>query len=120
LGTGLVASLARPGGNVTGLSTQLTDVASKRLDLMRTLIPGVRRLAIMFNVGFPDAVAEAREVRAAANAIGIELATLEIRRADDIAPSFEALKERTDILFVCSDPLAIANRNRISRRHRRA
>jgi putative tryptophan/tyrosine transport system substrate-binding protein len=114
VGSGLVASLARPGGNVTGLSTQLTDVAGKRLELMRMLMPSLRRLAIMFNAGFPDAVVEAREVRATASTIGIELAMLEIRRGEDIAPSFEGLKARADILFVCSDPLAIANRNRIS------
>jgi putative tryptophan/tyrosine transport system substrate-binding protein len=114
VGGGLVASLARPGGNVTGLSTQLADVAGKRLELMRTLIPSLRRLVIMFNVGFPDAVVEAREVQAAADKTGIELATLELRRAEDIAPAFEGLKERADILFVCSDPLAIANRHRIN------
>jgi len=114
VGSGLVASLARPGGNVTGLSTQLTDVAGKRLELMRTLIPGLRRLAIMFNAGFPDAVVEAREVQAAADNAGIKLATLELRRAEDIASAFEGLKELADILFVCSDPLAIANRNRIN------
>ncbi len=114
VGNGLVASLARPGGNVTGLSTQFTDIAGKRLELMRALIPGLRRLAIMFNAGFPDAVVEAREVRATASTIGIELAMLEIRRGEDIAPSFEGLKARADVLFVCSDPLAIANRNLIS------
>jgi putative ABC transport system substrate-binding protein len=114
VGSGLVASLARPGGNVTGLSTQLTDVVGKRLELMRTLIPGLRRLAIMFNAGFPDAVVEAREVQAAADNAGIKLAALELRRAEDIASAFEGLKERADILFVCSDPLAIANRNRIN------
>jgi putative tryptophan/tyrosine transport system substrate-binding protein len=114
VGSGLVASLARPGGNVTGLSTQLTDVAGKRLELLRTLIPSLRRLAIMFNAGFPDAVSEAREVRAAASTMGIELAMLEIRRGEDIAPAFEGLKARVDILFVCSDPLSIANRNRIN------
>jgi putative ABC transport system substrate-binding protein len=114
VGSGLVASLARPGGNVTGLSTQLTDVAGKRLELMRTFIPELRRLAIMFNAGFPDAVVEAREVQVSAKSIGVETTNFEIRRAEDIEPSFEGLKAQTDILFVCSDPLAIANRNRIS------
>jgi putative ABC transport system substrate-binding protein len=114
VGSGLVASLARPGGNVTGLSTQFIDLAGKRLELMRMLIPSLRRLAIIFNAGFPDAVLEAREMLAAASKIGIEPLKLEIRRAEDIEPSFEGLKARTDVLFVCSDPLAIANRNRIS------
>ena len=114
VGSGLVASLPRPGGNVTGLSTQFTDLAGKRLELMRTLIPGLRRLAIMFNVDFPDAVVEAREVRTSATKARVELVTVEIRRPEDIAPAFEGLRERADLLFVCSDPLAIANRNRIN------
>jgi ABC-type uncharacterized transport system substrate-binding protein len=114
VGSGLVASLARPGGNVTGLSTQFTDLAGKRLELMRTLVPGMRRLAIMFNVGFPDAVVEAREVQTSATKVGVELIAVEIRRPEDIAPAFEGLRERADLLFVCSDPLAIASRNRIN------
>jgi putative tryptophan/tyrosine transport system substrate-binding protein len=114
VGSGLVASLARPGGNVTGLSTQFTDLAGKRLELMRTLVPGMRRLAIMFNVGFPDAVVEAREVQTSATKVGVELVAVEIRRPEDIAPAFEGLRERADLLFVCSDPLAIASRNRIN------
>ena len=114
VGSGLVASLARPGGNVTGLSTQLADVAGRRLELMSTLIPGLHRLAIMLNTSFPDAVVEAREVRAVADKIGVEVATLDIRRPEDIALRFEGLRARADILFVCSDPLAIASRNLIS------
>jgi putative ABC transport system substrate-binding protein len=115
VGRGVVASLARPGGNVTGLSTQLTDLAGKRIDLMRALLPaGLRRLAIMFNASFPDAVAEADVVRTTAKALGLECIILEVRQAADIAPSFVELKERADILFVCSDPLVIANRNRIN------
>jgi putative ABC transport system substrate-binding protein len=114
VGFGLVASLARPNGNVTGLSTQLTDVASKRLELMRTLIPGLRRIAIIVNMSFPDAAVEAHEVQTTANKIGIDPATLDIRRAEDIERSVVGLKRRLDMLFVCSDPLAIANRNRIS------
>jgi putative ABC transport system substrate-binding protein len=113
VGSGLVASLARPGGNVTGLSTQLTDIVGKRLELMRELVPGLRRWVIMANVGFPDAVLELGEVQATAKTLGLELAVLEIRRADDIAPSFEGLKSHADALYVCSDPLMIANRIRI-------
>jgi putative ABC transport system substrate-binding protein len=114
VGFGAVASLARPGGNVTGLSTQLADVAGRRIELMRTLIPGLHRLAIMVNPEFPDAVVEAREVRKVADKVGIEIATLEIRSAEDIARRFEGLRERADILFVSSDPLVIANRNLIN------
>ena len=114
VGTGLVASLARPGGNVTGLSIQATDLAGKRLELLREVVPGLRRLAIMANVGNPGAVLEMGEVQAAARTLGLEVATLEIRRAEDIAPAFEALKGRAEALYVCGDPLVNANRIRIN------
>ena len=92
VGSGLIVSLARPGGNVTGLSTQGTDIVGKRLELIREVVPGLRRWAIMANVGFPDAVMELGEVQATAKTLGLEFAVLEIRRADDIAPAFEGLK----------------------------
>jgi putative ABC transport system substrate-binding protein len=114
VGTGLVASLARPGGNVTGLSGQATDLAAKRLELLREVVPGLRRLAIMANVGYPAAVLEMDEVQAVARTLGIEVATLEIRRAEDIAPAFEALKGRAEALYVCTDPLVNTNRIRIN------
>ena len=114
VGSGLVASLARPGGNVTGLSIQATDLAGKRLELLREVVPGLRRLAIMANVGNPAAVLEMGEVQAAARTLGLEVATLEIRRAEDIAPAFEALKGRADALYVCADPLVNTNRIRIN------
>ena len=114
VGTGLVASLARPGGNVTGLSIQATDLAGKRLELLREVVPGLRRLAIMANVGNPAAVLEMGEVQAAARTLGLEVVTLEIRRAEDIAPAFEALKGRADALYVVGDPLVNTNRVRIN------
>ena len=103
VGSGLVASLARPGGNVTGLSIQQPDLAGKRLELLREVVPGLRRLAIMANVGYPAAVLEMGEVQAVARTLGLEVATLEIRRAEDIAPAFEALKGHADALYVCPD-----------------
>jgi putative tryptophan/tyrosine transport system substrate-binding protein len=112
VGAGLVASLARPGGNVTGLSMQLPDTAGKRLELLREVVPTVRRLAIMVNVGFPDAVLEANEAQAAARSLGLEVATLNIRRAEDIVPAFEALQDHPDALYVTGD--ALLNANRIS------
>ena len=113
VGGGLVASLARPGGNVTGLSIQQTDLAGKRLELLREVVPRLRRLAIMVNVGFPQAVLEMGEVQAAARTLGLEVAPLEIRRAEDIAPAFEALKAQADALYVVGDALVAANRTRI-------
>ena len=112
--SGLVASLARPGGNVTGLSTQGTDTVGKRLGLMGELVPSLRRWAVMLNAGFPDAVMELSEMQAAAKLLGLELTVLEIRHADDIAPSFDGIKGRADALYVCVDPLVLANRDRIN------
>jgi putative tryptophan/tyrosine transport system substrate-binding protein len=99
---GLVASLARPGGNVTGLSNQQSDLAGKRLGLLREALPGLRRLAILANVGYPESVLEMREVEAAAGNFGIEVAKLEVRRTEDIAPAFEELKGQADALYVVS------------------
>ena len=114
VGDGLVASLARPGGNVTGLSLQFTDLAGKRLELLREVVPGLGRLAILANVSYPAAVLEMAEVQAMARTLGLEVATLEIRRAEDIAPAFEALKGRAEALYVCGDPLVTTNRIRIN------
>jgi putative ABC transport system substrate-binding protein len=113
LATGLVASLAHPGDNVTGLSVQFTDIAGKRVELLREVVLGMRRLAIMANVDAPAAVLETGEVQAAARTLGLETATLEIRRAEDIAPAFDALKRRADALYFCVDPLVSAHRIRI-------
>jgi ABC-type uncharacterized transport system substrate-binding protein len=113
VGGGVVASLARPGGNVTGLSIQATDTSAKRLELLREVVPNLRRLAIMGNVGFPQAVLEMREVQAVARTLGIEVAPLEIRRAEDIATAFEALKAQADALYIVGDALVNTNRTRI-------
>jgi putative ABC transport system substrate-binding protein len=114
VGTGIVASLARPGGNVTGLSVQFTDLAGKRLELLREVVPNLRRLAIMGNVGNPIHVLEMDEVQVAAHTLGLEVAALEIRRGEDIAPAFEALKGRAEALYVPADPLMNTNRVRIN------
>jgi putative ABC transport system substrate-binding protein len=113
LGSGLVTSLARPAGNVTGLSVQARDLAGKRLELLRDVIPGLRRLAILNNVNYPAAVQETSEAQAAGATLGLDVATFEIRRAEDIAPAFEALKSRADALYVCTDPLFNTQRVRI-------
>src|SRR5262249_45408711 len=110
LGTGLVASLARPGGNVTGLSMQGPDLAGKRLQLLREVVPGLRRLAILTNVDYPAAVLEMSEAQAAARTLGLEVATLEVQRAEDVVSVFESLKGRADALYVCVDPVLNARR----------
>jgi putative ABC transport system substrate-binding protein len=114
VGTGLVASLARPGGNITGLSIQQPDVAAKRLELLREVVPSLGRLAILGNVGGPAVVLDMREVQAAARTLGLDVIKLEIRRGEDIAPAFEALKGRADALYVCIDPLVNTHRIRIN------
>jgi len=113
VGTGLVASLARPGGNVTGLSMQTPDLAGKRLEVLREVVPRLRRLAILVNVGNPVSLLELGEVQAAARTLGLEFHTLEIRRAEDIAPAFKALEGRAQALYVSPDALVITNRARI-------
>jgi ABC-type uncharacterized transport system substrate-binding protein len=114
VGAGFVDSLARPGGNATGLSTQSSDTASKRLEILREFIPGFRRLAVLGNATYAGSVEEMREVLAVAEALGLEVDKLEIRRADDIAPAFEQLKSGAQALYVCTDALANANRHRIN------
>jgi putative ABC transport system substrate-binding protein len=114
VGTGLVTSLARPGGNVTGLSLQQTELAGKRVELLREVVPSLRRLGIMANVGNPAAVSEMDEVGVAARTLGLEVKRFELRRADDIGAAFEALKSRTEALYVVGDPLIQTYRVRIN------
>jgi ABC-type uncharacterized transport system substrate-binding protein len=115
VGTGLVASLAQPGGNVTGLTNQGSDTAAKRLELLREVVPNLRRLAIMGNVSNPINLLEMDEVQVAARTLGLEVAALEIRRGEDIAPALdEALKGRAEALWVATDPLLNTNRTRIN------
>jgi len=92
VGAGIVASLAQPGGNVTGLSGMVSDLASKRLELLREVVPSLRRLAVLANIGNPAVVLELREVQSAAGALGLEVVTSEIRQSKDIAAAFKVLK----------------------------
>jgi putative ABC transport system substrate-binding protein len=110
VGTGLVASLARPGGNVTGVSSQAADLASKRLELLREVVPSLSRVAIMANFGNPASILEVGDVQAAARTLGLKAVTLEVRRAEDIAPAFDGLNDRAEALYVCSDAFLGANR----------
>jgi putative ABC transport system substrate-binding protein len=114
VGTGLVASLARPAGNVTGLSTQTTALAGKRIELLREVFPDLRRLAIIADVSYAGSVIEVGEVQAAAHKLGLDVDVLEIRRVEDIAPAFGALKSGAQALYVCPDALVNANIDRIN------
>jgi putative tryptophan/tyrosine transport system substrate-binding protein len=111
VGSGLVESLALPGGNVTGLSLQASDLAGKRLGLARELIPQLHRLGIMFNIGNAQPVLEMGETQAAARMLGFDVAPSIIQRAEDIAPAFQRLK--ADALYVAVDQLIVANRTSI-------
>ena len=113
VGSGMVASLGQPGGNVTGLSAQSTDLAGKRVEILREIFPDVRRLAIIGNVEYAATVLEMGEAQAAARTLGLEVVRSEIRRAEDIAPAFEALKGVAQALYVCPDATINANHARI-------
>ena len=114
VGSKLVASLARPGGNATGLSNLGTDLAAKRLELLREVFPGLRRLAVMANADYSGGVTERDEIDAAARTLGLEIVPLPIRRVEDIAPAFEGLKGRAEALYTTGDPLVNAQRLRIN------
>jgi putative ABC transport system substrate-binding protein len=114
VGTGFVASLARPGGNVTGLSLQQSDIAGKRIELLREVVPAIRRLAILANVGNAGAALEMGQAQTAAAKLGLQVIISAIQRAEDIAPAFEAIEGRADALYVCGESLQTSNRLRIN------
>jgi putative ABC transport system substrate-binding protein len=114
VGNGLVSSLARPGGNITGLSLQTTDIGAKRLELLREVVAPLTRLAIMANIGNAAAALEMDEVQQTARKLGLDVDRLEIRRAEEIAPAFETLKGRAEALYECGDPLVTNSRIRIN------
>jgi len=114
VGSGLVASLARPGGNVSGLSNLSTGLAAKRLELVREVFPNLRRLAVMANADFSAGLTERKEIDAAAGTLGLEIIPLPIRRVEDIASAFEGLKGRAEALYTTGDPLVNTHRLRIN------
>jgi putative ABC transport system substrate-binding protein len=114
VGTGLVDSLARPGSNVTGLSDQAVDLAGKRIEILRDLIPAFRRLAILANSDYPGLRTEMSQIQTAARTLGLDATTSEIRQAQDIGPAFDTLKGRVEAVYVVGDPLLNSQRVRIS------
>jgi putative tryptophan/tyrosine transport system substrate-binding protein len=114
VGDGFVASLARPGGNLTGLSNQQPDLAGKRLEILREIIPGLSRLACLANVNNPTAMLSVSEVQAAAQKLGLDVVPLDIKRAEDIAPAIDTLKGRAQALYVVGDPLIADNQIQIN------
>jgi putative tryptophan/tyrosine transport system substrate-binding protein len=114
VGNGLVESLARPGGNVTGLSLQLTETVGKRLELLREIVPTLHRLAIAFNAADPQVNLERDGVFAAAQSLGLKTIRVELRPSEDFAPIIEALKGQVEALYVCLDPFVVTNAVRIN------
>jgi putative tryptophan/tyrosine transport system substrate-binding protein len=114
VGAGVVASLARPGGNVTGMSIQQTDTAGKRVELLREVVPKLARLAVMANSSAPGAMIEMHEVATTARSLGLDVVPIEIRQAGEIFSDIESIKDRADALYVATDPLIFSNRIKIN------
>jgi len=114
VGSGLVASLARPGGNITGLSNESTDLAGKRLEFLREVNPRLRRVAILANSEYPGRKSEIANVQSAARTIGLDVAVFEIRPSEDIAPVFDTIRgDQVDALYVVGDTFMYSNRVRL-------
>ena len=114
IGIGVIDSLSRPGGNITGLSNQFTDAAAKRVELLREILPDLHRLAVLANLGIANAALEIDQIRAAARTLGLEVTTSDIRRTEDIEPALATLKGRAEALYVFGEPVSNSNRARIS------
>ena len=112
--TGIVASLARPGGNITGLSSQAPETAGKKLELLRQVVPNLRRLGILAEINNPYAALEISKIRDAAHILDIEITPFEIGRTEEIASAFDKLRERTDAVYTPATPLLFANRKTIN------
>jgi len=113
IGSGLVASLNRPGGNVTGISVQQAELASKRVELLHEIVPGLRRLAVIGSAGSASLV-ELEQAYVAAQTLGLDAVKIEIHRMEDIASAFDRVRGNSQALYVVSNPLINANRIRIS------
>ena len=114
IGSGYVESLARPGGNITGLTELAPDLAGKRLEILRSIVPRLRTLAIMADVGNSGAVLELGDVQTSAQALGLDVIRVEIQQAKDIAPAIGSLNGRANSLYVCADAFTLTNHTQIS------
>jgi len=114
VGTGLIASLAHPSGNVTGLSNEQADLAGYRLELLHEVVPSVRRVALLGNIGSPLILLEMKAAEEAAPKLGLDVFRLGVRKTEDIESAIESVKDRADALYVCTDPLISTNRVRIN------
>jgi putative tryptophan/tyrosine transport system substrate-binding protein len=114
VGTGLVASLGRPGGNLTGLRVDLPELSSKQLELVTEALPGTRRVAVLANAAHPAHASVLRQLEATARLLDVELQVYEVRTPDDFAPAFAAaVAQRADALLTLHDPLLFGHRERL-------
>ncbi|HLN86337.1 MAG TPA: ABC transporter substrate-binding protein [Candidatus Limnocylindrales bacterium] len=114
VGSGIVASLARPGGNVTGLSTLGPEVAGKRLELLKEVIPKIARVAVLRNAINPASALQLNETQSAARGLGVQLQVVEVRDPSELDSAFAAMtRERAGAFIVLGDPVFLSYRNRI-------
>jgi putative ABC transport system substrate-binding protein len=114
VGQGVVASLARPGTNITGLSAAVTDIYPKRVQLLRELVPKATRIGVLFNMSNPALPPQWKEVEAAARSLGIQPQLLDVRKREDLEPAFEAaIRQRADAMVVGIETLTQANQRLI-------
>ena len=114
VGNGFVASLARPGGNVTGLVNLLAGLSGKRLEILKEAVPGLLRVGILWNPENPSSVSGFKETQEAARALAMQLQSLEVRGAEDFSSAFQvATKAQARALTVLSDSLMFSNRRRL-------
>jgi putative ABC transport system substrate-binding protein len=115
LGSGLVASLSRPGGNVTGMSLMVPDIGGKRLELLKELLPRLSRVTVLWNAANPYPAIVFKETQAAGQRLGTEVQSAEVRSPDDFDGAFEATrKRRPDALITVEDPLTVDYQRRIA------
>jgi ABC-type uncharacterized transport system substrate-binding protein len=107
---GIIASLAHPGGNITGLSATVTEIYPKRVELLKELVPRAARIAALFNMGNPAIPLQWKEVETAARSLGIQPQLLDVRKLEDLRPAFEtAVRQHADALVVGLETLTLAN-----------
>ena len=115
VGIGFVASLARPGGNITGLSFMLTEVSGKRLELLQEAVPKLSHVAVLWNPTMPSSMLGFKETQTAAHALGLSLQSLEVRGPDEFDQAFAAMtREHADALVVLSNPLFFGHRRQLA------
>jgi putative ABC transport system substrate-binding protein len=115
LGSGLVTSLARPGGNVTGMSLMAPDLGGKRLELLKDVLPRLSRVAVLWNAANPYSALVFKETQAGGQTLGIEVQSLEVRDPDDFDGTFEAVRrQHPEALITVEDPLTVGHRKRIA------